>query len=108
MRRAGPSSPQAIGIDEISVRKRHIYRIVVSDLETKRAIWFGGEGRSERDMDQFYAFLGKQPAEKIRLAVMDMWKPFRNATKVHAPTAAILFDTSAMRSIKSAKRNMRA
>jgi transposase len=31
-----------------------VYRIVVSDLERKRAIWFGGNGRSEEDMDMFY------------------------------------------------------
>lgn len=29
---------------------------------------------------------------KIRLAVMDMWKPFRNSTSTHAHQAAILFD----------------
>ncbi len=43
-------------------------------------------------MDQFYAFLGQETAEKIRLAVMDMWKPFRHSTQAHAPQAAILFD----------------
>jgi hypothetical protein len=31
------------GSDEISVRKRPTYRIVVSDLLARRAIWFGGE-----------------------------------------------------------------
>jgi transposase len=92
LRRVGPPTPKVIGIDEISIRKRHTYRIVVSDLEAKRAIWFGGTGRTEADMDQFYAFLGKQTAEKIRLAVMDMWKPFRNSTGANAPQAAILFD----------------
>ena len=30
--KAGTPTPTAIGIDEISVRKRHTYRIVVSDL----------------------------------------------------------------------------
>jgi transposase len=92
LRRAGPPSPRVIGIDEISVGKGHSYRIVVSDLEAKRAIWFGGTGRTEADMDLFYAFLGKGNAAQIRLAVMDMWKPFRNATQTHAPQAAILFD----------------
>ena len=43
-------------------------------------------------MDMFYAFLGKENAEKIRLAVMDMWKPFRQSTQRNAPQAAILFD----------------
>jgi len=92
LRVAGPPQPNVIGIDEISIKKRHIYRIVVSDLEAKRAIWFGGDGRTEADMDKFYAFLGKENAEKIRLAVMDMWKPFRNSTQRNAPNAAILFD----------------
>src|SRR5450759_4450938 len=89
---AGHPTPNVIGVDEVSIKKRHVYRIVVSDLEQKRAIWFGGEGRTEKDMDQFYGFLGKEKAEKIRLAVMDMWKPFRTSTHMHAPHAATLFD----------------
>ena len=90
--RAGTPGPQAIGIDEISIRKGHTYRIVVSDLVRKRPIWFGGEDRSEASMAQFYAWLGPQKSRKIKLAVMDMWKPFRNATRDKAPQAAILFD----------------
>jgi transposase len=90
--RAGCPGPQAIGIDEISIRKRHTYRIVVSDLLRRRVIWFGGEDRSEASMNQFYAWLGKKKTQRIRLAVMDMWKPFRNATRQAAPQAAILFD----------------
>ncbi len=31
-------------------------------------------------------------AKGIHLAVMDMWKPFRNATNNRVPQAAILFD----------------
>jgi len=92
LRLAGTPSPRVIGIDEISIKKRNVYRIVVSDLEAKRAIWFGGDGRKEKDMDQFYADLGKENAGKIRLAVMDMWKPFRKSTQSHAPQAAVLFD----------------
>ena len=92
IRRVGTPGPKVIGIDEISIRKGHTYRIVVSDLERRRPIWFGGEDRSEASMDQFYRFLGKKKAKRIRLAVMDMWKAFRNSTHQHAPQAAILFD----------------
>jgi transposase len=92
LRLAGHPTPRVIGVDEISIKKGHSYRIVVSDLEARRAIWFGGTGRTEADMDLFYAFLGKENAEEIRLAVMDMWKAFRNSTHRHAPQAAILFD----------------
>lgn len=90
--RAGTPAPIRIGIDEISIRKRHTYRIVVSDLDRGRPIWFGGEDRSQASMSQFYAWLGEKKSRGVRLAVMDMWKPFRNATQAHAPQAAILFD----------------
>ena len=92
LKRAGTPGPRAIGIDEISVRKGHSYRIVVSDLVRKRPIWFGGADRSEASMAAFYDWLGLKKSRKIQLAVMDMWKPFRNATKDKAPQAAILFD----------------
>ena len=42
--RAGKPKPKVIGIDEISIRKGHIYRIVISDLEKKRPIC--SEGRT--------------------------------------------------------------
>ena len=32
LRRAGRPTPKVIGIDEVSIRKGHSYRIVVSDL----------------------------------------------------------------------------
>ena len=92
LRRVGTPGPKVIGIDEISIRKGHSYRIVVSDLERRRPIWFGGEDRSEASMDQFYRFLGKKKVKRIRLAVMDMWKAFGNSTTRNAPQAAILFD----------------
>lgn len=92
LERAGTPAPKAIGIDEISIRKGHTYRIVVSDLIRGRPIWFGGVDRSEASMQQFYDWLGEKKAHGIRLAVMDMWKPFRKATEDRAPQAAILFD----------------
>jgi len=92
LRRAGNPVPLVIGLDELSIRKGQTYRIVVSDLLRERPIWFGGWDRSEASMDQFYAWLGQKRCRRIRLAVMDMWKPFRNATRRHAPQADILFD----------------
>jgi len=92
LRRAGIPGPKVIGIDEISVKKGHDYRIVVSDLLRKRPIWFGGKDRSEESMDLFYQGLGPKKRKGIQLAVMDMWKPFRNSARKNAPQAAILFD----------------
>lgn len=90
--KTGTPAPKAIGIDEISIRKGHTYRIVVSDLERKRPIWFGGEDRSEASLAKFYEEIGPKKSAQIRLALMDMWKPFRKATEKNAPQAAILFD----------------
>jgi transposase len=92
IKRMGRPGPLVIGIDEVSIRKGHTYRIVVSDLLRRRPIWFGGKDRSEASMEEFYRWLGPKKCGRIRLAVMDMWKPFRNATTRHAPHAAILFD----------------
>ena len=84
LRRAGTPGPKVIGIDELSIRKRHTYRIVVSDLVRMRPIWFGGDDRSEASMDRFFEWLGPRKSAGIRLAVMDMWKAFRNSTERHA------------------------
>jgi transposase len=54
-RRAGTPAPTVIGIDEVSIRQDHTYRIVVSDLVRHRPIWFGGGDRSDANLAAFYA-----------------------------------------------------
>lgn len=83
---------RAIGIDEVSIGKGHSYAIVVADLDQRRPIWIGTEGRKEENMDRFFEEIGEDASKKIRLAVMDMWKPFRNSTRNHAPDAGVVFD----------------
>lgn len=89
---AGPPRPRAIGVDEIAIRKGHNYRVVVSDLDRGRPIWVGGQGRTEADLDLFFAALGKEKSAAIKLAAMDMWKPFRNSVTKNAPNVRIIFD----------------
>jgi len=57
--RVGMPTPRVIGIDEIPIRKGQSYRIVVSDLERRRPIWFGGQDRSEASMERFFPSLGR-------------------------------------------------
>lgn len=90
--KAGVPAPRIIGVDEISIRKGHNYRVVVSDLERGRPIWVGGKGRTEEDLDLFFAFLGPKKTGRIKQAVMDMWRPFRNSVSEHVPGALIVFD----------------
>ncbi len=67
---------------------------MVSDLDRGRAIWFGGTDRSEASLDEFFRWLGPEKCGKIRVAVMDMWRAFRNSTLKpgNAPQAKILDD----------------
>ena len=92
LRRVGTPAPRAIRIDEISIRKGHTYRIVVSDLEWIRPIWFGGTDRWDASMDEFFTWQGPKKCRRMQLAVMDLWKACRNSTMRHAPQASILFD----------------
>ena len=85
-------APRAIGIDEISIRKGHNYRVIVSDLDRERPIWVGGEGRKEADIDLFFKALGEKKSARIELAAMDMWKAFRNSVMKNAPNARIIYD----------------
>jgi transposase len=94
LRHAPAPNPTVVGIDEIAMGHGHTYRIVVSDLREGRPIWFGGQDRSEASLDAFSAWLGPEKSKEIRLAVMDMWKPFRSSTlkPQNAPQATILYD----------------
>lgn len=92
IRRTATPAPRIIGLDEVSIRKGHSYRIVVSDLLGQRPIWFGGSDRSEASLDQFFAWLGPGKSARIQLAVMDMWKAFTKSTGKNAPQAKILYD----------------
>jgi transposase len=87
-----PADLRAIGMDEVSISKGHRYATVVADLVVKRPIWLGGKGRKEEDLQGFYDEMGAERCATIKLAVMDMWKPFRNVTQRNAPQARIVYD----------------
>ena len=64
--RAGLPAPRAIGVDEISIRKGHNYRVIVSDLERARPIWVGGEGNRHRFVLQGAGRKEKRPYQAGR------------------------------------------
>src|SRR6202051_1925245 len=58
IKRAGQPRRKVIGMDESWIRKGKTYLIVLSDLDRRRAIWFGGKDRSEESWicsSQFWA-----------------------------------------------------
>lgn len=76
LRWAATPGPKVIGFDELSVRKGHTYRVVVSDSMRECPIWFGGNDLSEVSIDLFCKELGEKKSRGIPLAMMDMWKAF--------------------------------
>jgi hypothetical protein len=58
LRRAARSAPRVGGVDKIAVGTWHSYRIVVSDSERGRSIWFGCKDRSDASPDEFFTWLG--------------------------------------------------
>ena len=92
LRRHPMPATTAIGVDEIAIRKGHEYRVVAGDLVRQRPIWFGGTGRKQVDLEQFFTAYGARCCKGIQVAVMDKWKPFREATRAFAPRAEIVFD----------------
>jgi len=88
LRRAGTPAPKVIGLDEVSIRKGHTYRIVVSDLARRRPIWFGGVDRSAASLAAFLRLAGarEEPADP---AGRDgtCGKPSGRRPAAHAPQA---------------------
>jgi len=68
LKRAGTPGPRAIGIDEISVRKGHNYRIVVQRPGSQAAdlVWRNGSLRSEHGCILRLARTEKKPKNQAR------------------------------------------
>jgi transposase len=58
-------------------------------------------------MLMFYDWLGPKKSERIRLAVMDMWKPFRNAAAERAPKTDFIRQVHIMRYLGEALDEVR-
>ena len=83
---------RVIGIDEVSRRKGQVYLTVVYDLERRVLLWVG-EDRREEDVRKFFTEeMGRRRCRTLRVVCMDMWAPYANLVRAHAPQAQILFD----------------
>jgi transposase len=81
-----------IGIDEVSRRKGQVYLTVVYDLERKVLLWVGEE-RTEEAVSRFFTEeMGRRRCHTLQVVCMDMWAPYANLVREHAPNARILFD----------------
>ena len=89
----GARTLRRIGIDEKSVKKRHVYFTIVTDLERNEVVWVG-RGRKRETLDAFWRGLSKAQREAIEGIAMDMHEPYFRSTLEYVPQAArkIVFD----------------
>ncbi len=93
LKRRAHRTLRRIRIDEKSVKKRHVYFTIVSDLETSDVIWVS-RGRKKETLDAFWARLSEEERAQIEGGAMDMHEPYIQSTLRFIPGAEdkIVFD----------------
>ncbi len=81
---------QTIAIDEIAVRKGHVYLTVVMDMDSG-AMVFVGNGKGADALEPFWKSL-KRAGANIEAVAMDMSPAYISAVSEHLPKSAMVFD----------------
>lgn len=79
-----------IGIDEFAVRKGHVYKTIVVDLDTGHIVYVG-DGKGSDALDDFWKKVKRQGA-KIELVTSDMSAAYIYSVITNAPDAVHVFD----------------
>lgn len=79
-----------IGIDEFAVKKGHVYKTIVVDLDTGRILYVG-DGKGSSALDDFWKSVKRNKLE-IKVVTMDMSAAFFSSVVKNAPEADIVFD----------------
>jgi len=87
--REGQETPEFIGLDEFSVRRRRLYHTAICNLvkgEVMEVIEGQGRQRVEEYLDSI------SDAERVKGVAMDMHEPFRQAVQMCLPMAKVVVD----------------
>ncbi len=84
------SAIRRIGIDEFAVRKGHVYKTIVVDLDTGRIIYVGN-GRGSDSLTGFWERI-KRKGIKIELVTSDMSAAYILSVRENAPDAVHVYD----------------
>jgi len=82
-------TPELIGLDEFSVRRRRLYHTAICDL-VKGEVMEVVEGQGQQKVEEYLDSLA-QP-ERVKAVAMDMHEPFRQAVQMCLPRAKIVVD----------------
>jgi len=83
----------AIGVDEISHKKGHKFITLVYQIDAgcRRLLWIG-EGHTQRTLEGFFAWFGKERSAALKFVCSDMWKGFLAVIRRRAPGALHILD----------------
>jgi len=84
-----PPPAHILGLDEFSIRKGRVYDTAIVDLEQKRIMGVVS-GHRQEEVAAFFSAL-PNPAE-VKVVVMDMHEPFRQAVELCLPRAKVVAD----------------
>lgn len=100
-----------LGIDEISLKKRHKqFILVISDLD-RNCVIAVLEERHKEQLEAWFDALSDEQRQQISEVSMDMWAPYRQAVEAKLPQAAIVADRFHLmqnlnRAVTSARRDL--
>lgn len=84
-----PCPSHILGLDEFSVRKGQVYDTAIMDLERRQVVGVVS-GHRQEGVTAFFSTLPEP--EKVKVAVMDMHEPFRQAVELCLPQAKMVAD----------------
>ena len=84
-----PSPARVLGLDEFSIRKGQVYDTAIMDIESKRVLGVVS-GHRQEEVAAFFTSLPKP--EEVKVVVMDMHEPFRQAVEWCLPQAKVVAD----------------
>ena len=79
-----------IGIDEFAIRKGHVYKTIVVDLDTGRIIHVGA-GKGKEALEGFWKRVGRNKV-KIEIVTSDLSAAFIASVMENAPDAVHVYD----------------
>ena len=82
-------TPEFIGLDEFSVRRRHLYHTAICNL-VEREVMEVVEGQGRQKVEEYLDKLHEP--ERVKGVAMDMHEPFRQAVRICLPQAKIVVD----------------
>jgi transposase len=91
---------ERISVDEVYTRRKKYFRseskneqyfTVITDMKTRKVVWVSSS-RNKAALDEFFAIIGKERSEKIKVVAMDLHDPYKASVKEHCPNATVVWD----------------